>query len=100
MKAVKCLLLVGVLTFGPEIGRTHVAGAAHPAVVDKELMITDLAVVNHAVEALKPDGAFHVHTLLEAMAPSGGSAKDVLLSFIRGLRTAKPDLPATTSTRS
>lgn len=69
------------------------AQGAHPVVVEKELFITDLSVVNHPTEALDPAGAFHIHTLLEAMAPAGGSAKDVLLGMVRGLRATNPDLP-------
>ena len=54
--------------------------------VDKELLITDLAVVEHEVEAMSPEGAFHVRTLLENMAPRGVSPKEVMLSFLGSLR--------------
>lgn len=91
----RTLLIIGLLIgVGGSLASAPSAWANHPVVVEKELFITDLSVVNHPVEALNSAGAFHIHTLLEAMAPSGGSAKDVLLSFVRGLRTAKPDLPA------
>lgn len=91
----RTLLIIGLLLgVGGSVASAPSAWAAHPVVVEKELFITDLFVVNHPVESLSSAGAFHIHTLLEAMAPTGGSAKEVLLSFVRGLRTAKPDLPA------
>ncbi|MEW4565878.1 hypothetical protein AB1K70_25400 [Bremerella sp. JC770] len=54
--------------------------------VSKELMVTDLAAVEHPGEALDPNGAFHVRTLFENMAPSGLGAKDAMLSFLGSFR--------------
>ncbi|HJS07282.1 MAG TPA: hypothetical protein VJ809_06460 [Pirellulales bacterium] len=62
--------------------------------IEKELFITDLAVVNHAAEAQNENGAFHIRTLLDAMAPTGKDAKDVVLSLLGSFRdSANPDLP-------
>jgi hypothetical protein len=73
------------------------AGLAHGQIsvsIEKELFITNLAVVNHPTEAMSPNGAFHIHTLLDAMAPTGKGAKDVMLSLLGSFRdNASPDLP-------
>jgi hypothetical protein len=95
MLSQKLPLIIGVvITVGSTCSWTSTAGATHAVVIEKELFITDLNVVNHPAEALAPSGAFHIHTLLEAMAPPGGSAKDILLSLVRGLRNTAPDLPS------
>jgi hypothetical protein len=58
------------------------------------LFITNLAVVNHPTEAMSPNGAFHIRTLLDAMAPTGKGAKEIMLSILGSLRDGgNPDLP-------
>jgi len=86
------LPLLGVV-LGTVAGLHAPPALAVDVVKEKELFITNLNVVNHPTEALDPAGPFHIRTLLEAMAPAGGSAKDVLLSLVRGFRTDSPDLP-------
>lgn len=82
-----------VVTLAVAFLMNNQAAAQLPAVdVQKELFITNLNVVN-SVEATSPTGAFHVKTLLDAMAPAGHDAKDVLLSLLTGFRKDSLDLP-------
>jgi hypothetical protein len=80
MFSTRCLAILSCLgLLGSAYGQVTVN-------VEKELMITDLFVVEHSVEALKPSGAFHVQTLFSNMAPSGKTAKDVMLSLFTSFR--------------
>jgi len=60
--------------------------------IEKELFITDLAVVN-SNEATDPTGAFHVKTLFTNMAPAGKNGKDVLLSMLNSWEEFKNNFP-------
>ncbi|MEQ1763345.1 MAG: hypothetical protein ABL984_09405 [Pyrinomonadaceae bacterium] len=52
----------------------------HQVVIEKELMITDLAVVN-STEATS-EGAFSIKTILSNMALNGQTAKEMMLSLL------------------
>lgn len=75
----------------------------HEVVIDKELMITDLAVVNSS-DATTPDGAFHIKTVLTNMAPNGQTAKEMMLSLLTSWETPQTvnsfPIPARQSIRS
>lgn len=62
------------------------APAPHEVVQDKELIITDLAVVN-STDATDPNGAFSIKTLLTDMAPQGQDAKGMMLSILNAWKT-------------
>jgi hypothetical protein len=68
--------------------------------IEKELFITDLAVVNHAAEAQNENGAFHIRTLLDAMAPTGKDAKDVVLSLLGSFRDSAKSCDRSLADRS